>query len=58
MITIKELASILGISPTTVSNVVNGHNEKMSPDTRQRKEEALDQYKFHRTIRQEDHSKA
>ena len=58
MITIKELASILGISPTTVSNVVNGHTEKMSPATRQRIEEALVQYQFHRTIRQEDHSKA
>ena len=50
MITIKELASILGISPTTVSNVVNGHTEKMSPATRQRIEEALVQYQFHRTI--------
>lgn len=58
MITIKELASILGISPTTVSNVVNGHTEKMSPATRQRIGEALVQYQFHRTIRQEDHSKA
>lgn len=58
MITIKELASILGISPTTVSNVVNGHTEKMSPATRQRIEEALIQYQFHRTVRQEDHSKA
>ncbi len=58
MITIKELASILGISPTTVSNVVNGHTEKMSPTTRQRIEEALVQYQFHRTTRQEDHSKA
>ena len=58
MITIKELASILGISPTTVSNVVNGHTEKMSPATRQRIEEALVQYQFHRTVRQEDHSKA
>ncbi len=58
MITIKELASILGISTTTVSNVVNGHTDKMSPATRQRVEEALVQYEFRRTIRQEDHSKA
>ena len=58
MITIKELASILGLSPTTVSNVVNGHTEKMSPATRQRIEDALVQYEFCRTVRQENYSKA
>ena len=58
MITIKELASILGTSPTTVSNVLNGHTDKMSPSTRQRVEDALIQYEFRRTVRQEDHSKA
>lgn len=33
MITIKELASELGVSPTTVSNVINGRTGKMSPGT-------------------------
>ena len=41
MITIKEIAEQLGVSPTTVSNVLNGRGERMSPKTRQRVEEAL-----------------
>lgn len=41
MVTIKEIAQELGISPTTVSNVINGRTAKMSPDTRRRIEEAL-----------------
>lgn len=58
MITIKEIASILGISPTTVSNVVNGHTEKMSSATRQRIEQALVQYGFEKTVHQEEYGKA
>lgn len=34
--TIKELAGILNVSPTTVSNAVNGHTEKMSEETRRK----------------------
>ncbi len=49
MITIKEIASVLGVSPTTVSNVVNGHTGKMSPETRQRVEEALIKYGFRKS---------
>lgn len=41
MVTIKEIAQELGISPTTVSNVINGRTAKMSLDTRRRIEEAL-----------------
>lgn len=41
MITIKEIANQLGVSPTTVSNVINGRTEKMSAKTRERIEEAL-----------------
>lgn len=44
--TIKEIAEILGVSATTVSNVVNGHTEKMSADTRKKIEDALIQYNF------------
>ncbi|MGN0436636.1 MAG: LacI family DNA-binding transcriptional regulator [Wujia sp.] len=58
MITIKEIASILGISATTVSNVVNGHTEKMSDVTRRKVEAALSEYGFHKVHREEDHSKA
>ena len=33
MITIKGIAELAGVSPTTVSNVINGREQKMSPDT-------------------------
>ena len=41
MVTIKQIAEQLGVSPTTVSNVINGRTEKMSEKTRQRIEELL-----------------
>ena len=41
MVTIKEIAQQLGVSPTTVSNVLNGRTGKMSPETRQKVQEAL-----------------
>lgn len=52
MITIKEIASILEVSPTTVSNVVNGHTRKMSAETRRRVEEALIKYGFRKNTYQ------
>lgn len=58
MVTIKEIAAILGVSSTTVSNVVNGHTEKMSAKTRRIVEDALIQYGFHKEYYEEDHSKA
>ena len=33
MITIKGIAELAGVSPTTVSNVINGRDKKMSPET-------------------------
>ena len=51
MITIKELAGILNVSPTTISNVVNGHTEKMSEETRRKIENAMIQYNFRRSYR-------
>lgn len=41
MVTLKQIADMLGVSPTTVSNVVNGRTGKMSAETKQRIEEAL-----------------
>lgn len=49
--TIKEIADLLGVSPTTVSNVIHGHAGKMSEDTRKRIEEALVKYHYVHTGR-------
>ena len=46
MITIKEMAKQLGVSPTTVSNVINGRTEKMSEQTKLRIEEMLVKYHY------------
>ena len=46
MITIKEMAKQLGVSPTTVSNVINGRTEKMSEQTKLRTEEMLVKYHY------------
>ena len=46
MITIKEMAKQLGVSPTTVSNVINGRTEKMSEKTKLRIEEMLAKYHY------------
>ena len=46
MITIKEMAKQLGVSPTTVSNVINGRTEKMSEQTKLRIEEMLAKYHY------------
>lgn len=58
MITIKEIARELGVSPTTVSNVVNGHTDKMSMVTRQKIEEALVRYDFNTAYPDKNYSKA
>lgn len=49
--TIKEIAELLGVSPTTVSNVIHGHCSKMSEDTRKKIEEALVKYHYIHTGR-------
>ena len=36
MVTIKEIAEELGVSTTTVSNVIHGKTRKMSAETRKR----------------------
>lgn len=46
MITIKEIAEKLGVSPTTVSNCLNGRTEKMSETTRKKVEAALVEYHY------------
>jgi LacI family transcriptional regulator len=40
-ITVKELAAMTGVSPTTVSNVIHGRYGKMRPEIRERVQKAL-----------------
>lgn len=51
MVTIKQIADMLGVSPTTVSNVINGRAGKMSEDTRCKIEEALWQNHYETTLK-------
>ena len=44
--TIKEIANVLRVSTATVSNVIHGHLEKMSPETAQRIREKLEHYQY------------
>ena len=44
--TIKEIANSLGVSTATVSNVIHGHLEKMSPETAQLVRKKLEQYQY------------
>ncbi|NLM13341.1 MAG: LacI family transcriptional regulator, partial [Epulopiscium sp.] len=41
MVTIKELANRAGVSPTTVSNVLHGRTNKVSPETLKRVEQVI-----------------
>ena len=44
--TIKQIADTLHVSTATVSNVIHGHLEKMSPETAQRIREQLEAYQY------------
>ncbi|WMC91851.1 LacI family DNA-binding transcriptional regulator [Kineothrix sp. MB12-C1] len=46
MPTIKEIAEIAGVSPSTVSNVINGHTNKMRPDTLAKVQKILKQENY------------
>lgn len=50
MATIREIAEHIGVSATTVSNVINGHTEKVSPDTLEKVEQALEEFRYGRQI--------
>lgn len=49
MVTIKQIAEQIGVSPTTVSNVLNGKIQKMSPETRRKIEQALVENNYYRS---------
>lgn len=46
MITIKEMANILGISTTTVSNVIHGKTKEVSKETIKKVEKLLKEYDY------------
>ena len=46
MYTIKQIAEMAGVSPTTVSNVLNGNTAKVSAKTRQRVEAMLREHNY------------
>ena len=46
MITIKEMANILGISSTTVSNVIHGKTKEVSKDTVKKVQKLLEKYDY------------
>jgi LacI family transcriptional regulator len=45
-ITVKELAALTGVSPTTVSNVIHGHHHKMRPAVLERVQKALAEHSY------------
>lgn len=46
MITIKDMAEMLGISTTTVSNVIHGKTSEVSQKTVERVEKLLEEYEY------------
>ena len=46
MITIKEIASKLGLSTTTVSNVIHGKTKEVSADTIERVQKFLEEVEY------------
>lgn len=46
MVTIKEIADKVNLSPTTVSNVIHGRKGKVSPDNYKKISRALEESKY------------
>ena len=46
MITIKDMAEIAGVSPTTVANVLHGRTKKMSKETLKKVQDVIDRSNY------------
>lgn len=46
MITIKEIADMLGVSTTTVNNVIHGRTKEVSKSTIERVQKVIDEYEY------------
>ena len=46
MVTIKDLAKVAGVSPTTVSNVLHGRVNKVSEETLEKVQSAIDEMNY------------
>ena len=46
MVTIKDMAEILGISTTTVSNVIHGKTSQVSQKTVEKVQKLLEEYEY------------
>ena len=48
MVRIKDVADYVGVSTATVSNVINGKDQRVSPAVRQKIRDALDEIEHDR----------
>lgn len=46
MVTIKDMAEMAGVAPTTVSNVLHGRTKKMSKETLARVQKVIDECQY------------
>ncbi|MDY5022420.1 MAG: LacI family DNA-binding transcriptional regulator [Blautia sp.] len=53
MVTIKDIANITGVSPTTVANVIHGRTNKVSKENVKRIQDALKEYHYVPKLAQE-----
>ena len=54
MVTIKDMAEMLGISSTTVSNVIHGKTSEVSQKTVEKVEKLLEELKAERSYSEQD----
>ena len=50
MIRVKDIANMVGVSPTTVSNVIHGNTKRVSQETAQKISSILDEVGYIREL--------